>query len=227
MPTLSTSGSPTLNGDSTCTINSTGSDRVYTTSVSLGSYTQMWVAMRCTPSWDTSAAVEHTFFRYAFDTNNELFVQYGAAAGSLAVGRDGSGGVGGQIASGPVWAVGDNITLIAYWTASEIGFSYNGGNFETATNSRNTFTAATAIDFGQRGYSATGFVDAKYHWAAMGTGTITTADAAALHANGNSDPSFATLPGSPSFLWKCVDFTYEDSAAPASGTRRMTLLGVG
>jgi hypothetical protein len=69
---------------------------------------------------------------------------------------------------------------------------------------------------GQRGYSAQDWINSGVHWVAAGSGVLTDADAAALHAFGNTDPSWGFVPGSPTFLWSCVNTNYLDAAPPVA-----------
>ena len=43
--------------------------------------------------------------------------------------------------------------------------------------------------------------DSDYLWAAGGSGTLTTADAATIHGFGDADHPQGDFPGSPTFAW--------------------------
>jgi hypothetical protein len=213
MPDLILSGSPTFNGDSTCTINATGSDRVSCPDVKVVNALQMWIAMRVKPSWSSADASERSFFRFGPNTNDELFIQYGPTAADWACGRDGTGG---GVGGGPVHvgsivhAAGDSLTVIGTWTPSNIGLSINGAAVVVlATNQVSVMTGLTLWDIGQRGYSFTGIIDSDIHWVATGLGTLTNLDVAAIHALGNTDPRKSQFPAAVSFLWTAESATYQ------------------
>lgn len=209
MPSLTTSGSPTFNGDS-CTINATGSDRVSCPDVTLLNQTQMWFAIRAKLGFASTDANERSFWRYGPDTNNELFLQYGPAAGNLTAGRDGVGGAGQPVISGLSFLINTDHTMIGAFTASLNLVSWDGAAFVSTANSKVAdMTGLTLWDIGQRGYSFTGIIDSDVYWAAAGLGVLTDADAAAIHAFGNTNPDIFSFPGKPTFLWKAVDATYE------------------
>lgn len=207
MPDLVLSGSPTF-GASFCTIDSP--DRVICPRGDLLNTKQMWVAIRFKTAWASTDANEHTFFRWGPNSNEELFVQYGAAAGAAGCGRDAGGG-GGQVTINPVpaFAVGDTLTYIAAWATTEVKFSIDGAAFTTAANA-----VSPAIDpnhpwdIGQRGYSATGFVNSDVFWFAAGLGTLTDGNAATIHALGDTDPGIGGFPTLATFFWAATDASY-------------------
>ena len=206
--TLTTSGSPTFNGDGSCSINSP--DRVSCPDVTLVSQAQMWFAMRFKTTWASTDANEHTMFRFGPDTNNELFVQYGAAAAAASAGRDSPFGGPPAVIATPVFASGSTHTVVGFWTGVSVSMSWNGAAFTRTGNYRvPTMTGSTLWDIGQRGYSASGYIDSAVFWVATGLGTLSDADAATLAGLSDTGNTLANFPLSAMFLWSGIDTTYE------------------
>lgn len=210
MPSLVTSGTPTLNADSSCLIDSVGADRVSVPDVSLLNKTQMWVACRVKVPWAQSDTTVHRFFTWGTDTNEEIYMQRGAVAGQFNVGREHLN-TGSTAYTGFTYAAGSTLTLIGIWTATTCGFSFNGGAIATVANTEvPTLEAATVWDIGQRGYSAVEYADSDYYWLAAGTGTLTNDNVATINGWGNPDRAWEEWPGTITFLWWARDFEYQD-----------------
>lgn len=98
---------------------------------------------------------------------------------------------------------GDVVTLIGSWvSATSVSISVNGGAFTTTGHA----IAHPALDsvsrIGSLNYSPnTRMADSDFFWAACGTGTLTDADAAAIHAFGNADMYPTEFPGSCTMVW--------------------------
>lgn len=229
MPTLTISGSPTFGADF-CTINSTGADRVSVPDVTLLGQTQMWIAIRFKPSWASTEAVEHTFFRFGPDTNNELFLQYGPTAGTWSAGRDGAGSGGSAQDTHTHAAAAPDLTIIAAWTATTVAMSWAGGVFSTSlvANSKvPDMTGLTLWDIGQRGYSATGYVNADIYWVAAGVGTLTDGNAATIHSLSTiNDPGINGFPVPLTFFWDAESTTYAANTPVFAPSAPQALSGV-
>lgn len=127
--------------------------------------------------------------------NEEISLFFRSGSGSYLLRfSDGTGTQ--DIASGQTESFedGDDITLIAYWDDTNGGLSYNGAAFNSAALTELPASIdATVIDLLQR---SGGAANSGCHWMAFGTGVPTDADATAMHALGNTDPSldqFETL----------------------------------
>lgn len=93
------------------------------------------------------------------------------------------------------FAVGDAQTIVGYWAnGGNVGLSYNGSNFLTAANAR-TISAPTELFIGQ-GHLGSYNPAVDYKWLAVGKGTLTNTQAAAIHALGNNDPLPHMFPSS-------------------------------
>lgn len=228
MADLTTSGSPTLNGNSTVTIDSTGSDRVRAP-IALVNATQGWFGIRFVAGATTTDG--RILFSWQPDADNMINCWHGstAASGFYRMYRQATGGGTADAISGANPVSGDH-TFIGKWTATQIGASIDGEAFHLVSNDSIPTLSGSYFDIGRLGDVANqGWIDNAIYWCAAGTGTLTDAEALTIHNYGNADPNFVSFPGTITFLWKCVDFTYEDSAAPAGGnqSRYLLTLGVG
>jgi hypothetical protein len=210
LPTLTTSGTPTFNGDSTCTINSTGSDRVQPPDTVLDE-TQGWVAERVKIPWNGASApvAFPAFFRYALTGSDMILSYYQRAAGTWSAKYVSAGVTRADFnyaTAAPV--AGDDVTLISAWTSTAIKGSHNGAAFVSSAVATPILVAATVVDIGSE--AGANWPDAIFYWVAAGGGTLSDADAATLHGFGNTDPGWNTLPGSPTFLWAADDTSYLD-----------------
>lgn len=154
--------------------------------------TQGWVAMRVRIPWASASAstffpgANPRFWYWGDDSNNRLgiFAQAGATD-RLGFHRFASGA--GGVRTVPCsWAAGDIVTIIARWTATVIGLSFNGAAFTDSANTSVPTFAASVTEIGT-------YIDGSQHgdidvlWFACGTGTLTDQDAATIHAFGNTD----------------------------------------
>lgn len=191
--------------------------------------TQGWFAVR----WTAAALIASTgrrLFSWYPDGTHQLEVYQSSIAQSFGVrmARTSPGGSSADALDANPTS-GDH-TTIGKWTSTQIGMSTDGAAFTLVANTFIPTFSGTYFDLGRLGTSATGWLGTPMYWCAAGTGTLTDADAATIHANGNSDPLWQNMPGTITFLWKCVDFTYEDAApggGAASSSQNMTMLGVG
>jgi hypothetical protein len=229
MPSLTTSGTPTANGDSTVTIDSTGSDRVKAPYSVLNATTGWFAARLVTPT--VVAGVIEYVFGWRADASNYMNMYLGETAqgGEWRFVRSVAGAS--NEAHRGNQAAGTDDTVIAQWTGTTIGVSRMGSAWAAGTiaDTHVVTFSGTFFDIGSRG-DGSFQLGTKMYWCCAGTGTLTDADAAALYTAGNSDPNWQDIPGTVSFLWKCVDFTYEDSAPGAGGassSQNVLMLGVG
>lgn len=175
--------------------------------------TQGWVAVRCRIGWGNAFEPNGgtgfpRIFDWDFGANGYITVTYQEASDQFFVQRyDGTTFV---VAAKPqAVSIGDTVTVVAAWTANSVSISINGSAFVTvAGTSIPASGEATLFDIGRRTAGADSYIDADVLWATGGVGALTDANAATLNAFGNTDPTFAAVPGSPSFIWTADNATY-------------------
>lgn len=96
----------------------------------------------------------------------------------------------------PVFAPGDDLTFVAYWTTVggflKIGLSFNGAAF---TVLQTAIPAPTIPQTWTIASDAAGReLESDARWYISGTGVVTDADASAIHAWGNVDPNIYSFP---------------------------------
>lgn len=151
--------------------------------------TQGWVAMRV--RFGGNLAESRYGWAWRDDNNNQMYVRWNFSLSRWEMFRT-SGGTPGTAVKADTVAVGDMLTLIGRWTATQLGISVDGAAFATAAQSAVPTLAATAFDIGGLAGSGTE-LDGDVLWFACGTGTLTDADAAAIHAFGNTDPTWEDI----------------------------------
>ena len=216
MPVLTTSGSPTFNGDGSCTIDSTGSDIVQGPS-NLLNPAQMWFAARVRIGFASTDVTNHRFFTWGPDTNSELFIEW-TTSSQVGTGRDKAGSGGEQQVIPGAFSINTDHTVVGTWTATLTNVSWDGAAFAAGVSNTNTDTPVgnrSVFDIGCRAYTPANWGPFTYWWVAAGTGTLADADAATLNAFGNTDPTLDALPGNPTFLWTCDDTSFQPVYAPA------------
>jgi hypothetical protein len=206
MPTLTTTGTPTLNGNSTCTIDTT--DTVQGPS-SVLRQPQGWVAMRVMTPWAGNDGVNHGFFEWGVSgssifcgkRNDNLLLFY----------RKFSPANFGAVS----WAANSHHTIIcAYDTATLVYLSLDGSNFVTGASTDVPVISQTTFSIGFSSQTPGGVATADYYWFAAGSGTLSNADATTINGFGDNDPLWSAIPGTPTMLWTADSFEFLD-AAPA------------
>lgn len=109
------------------------------------------------------------------------------------------------------FAVGDVLTIIGKWGSGQIGISVNGAAFSAAAASAAALTQAT-FGIGYDDQVGNQQINGDVLWFACGTGTLADADAAAIHAMGNTaaDASDMLWPAGAdvSMVWQADTVTY-------------------
>jgi len=109
-------------------------------------------------------------------------------------------------------ALGDLVTLVIKWGGAP-AISVNGAAFVSDGALVESAITATSFDIGTSGtVNANREIDSDIFWSAAGRGTLTDADAAAIHAFGNTDPMIQSFPGQPTFFWDGRTATFQRSA---------------
>lgn len=213
---LITSGSPTLNGDSTCTIDDTGNDRVATPGApKLLNETQGWAAARVKMAWASTGALPGgsltpAMFFWGDGSFASRILSYWGTANSATAARQDAVPSGPTVSQTGVWALNDLVTLIAKWTVGDIGISLNGQNF-TLSSPVNTIKPALVspiVDIGNFNNQVNRTCVSPMLWFACGTGVLTNADVSLLSTN---EITWRTLDRDRqmTFRWTCDTFEGE------------------
>jgi hypothetical protein len=223
MPSLTSSGSPTFNGDGTCTLDSTGPD-ILSAPSSLISASQMWFACRIATTFantaDPYAGGDPRLFQFGSTDADHIRLVFGVATDVWRANRAvASAGVSADSAA-QVFSSGAKFTLIAAFDSASLKVSVNGGAFASALKDAGAISDGT-FEIGNRSPGDRA-ANATYFWAAAGRGVLSDAHAATINGFGDTDPTLAGLPGNPIFLWTADDLTYE-VASPLPPRGRGTL----
>jgi hypothetical protein len=87
-----------------------------------------------------------------------------------------------------------------------VAISLGGVAFTSVSNASIPVLSATLFDIGSRAASL--WIASDVHWFACGTGTLTDADAAAIHAFGDTDKAPSQFPGACTMVWPCNSTGY-------------------
>lgn len=158
--------------------------------------TQSWVAFRARAGFteDPSGTQVHPpayLFHWYDDANNRIELRYDDRTSGTGVWRlirrgGGSGSTSGAV-SIMALETGQDVTVVAAWTASGLQLSVDGSAFATLAEAFIPALSATLADIGSEGGTADHW-DGDVYWFAAGTGTLTDADAATIAAYGNAYP---------------------------------------
>lgn len=198
MPELAVTGSPTFNGDGSCTINATGSDRVRASSVYIDK-TQSWIATRVKMNWSNDTAVINAqpfFFDWA-DAEGPTVV---VARAWVDVDQFIMRRINTQQVVSHTFNTNDKITVIYAWTATEHKLSVNGAVFVSQAT---TVPPAVHSLFDIAGHAGGSNlqIEGDVFWFAAGTGTLTDTDAATIHGYGDDPLGISVFPGTPTMFW--------------------------
>lgn len=166
--------------------------------------TQGWLAARLRMDWVNTAdpSGNPVVFDWRDDASNLLQLRFDTAADQWELQRRNGGGTG-EAAKADTFSLGDAVTVIAAWTATTLKVSVDGSVFTTAAAANIPTLAASTLDIGSVAGTSE-HIDADVFWAACGTGTLADADAAAIHANGNPEPTPGLFPDAAdlTMIWK-------------------------
>lgn len=188
--------------------------------------TQGWVALRVRMGWGVGAephgGASFPHLMLWQDSGSERLVFfYNEGSNTWGFDRD-SGAGSNAVTVVSAHARGDVITIIAAWTSTQIKLSVNGAAFSSAANTTIPTLAASTFDIGSAASSLS--IDSDILWFASGTGTLTDADAATLHAFGNSDHAPGDFPGTCTAV---IPFTNTVYLASGDSLQPRALMGVG
>jgi len=213
MPAFTTSGSPTFNADGSCLINSTGSDLIQGPAALLTN-DQGWFAIRVKMGW-AAASPPTTFpkaLHYSIASSGYLHgIWQGDGSFMWRIQRFNGVSGPGTLDVADSFGAGDRRTLIWRWDASNVSFSLNGAPFVSAAGGTVPVAAPISLTIGSD-TGAANWLNSDVYWVCGGTGTITDAQAAFLHAQGDANPDWRSLTGTPTFLWTAQNTIYQNSA---------------
>ena len=181
---------------------------------SLLNVTQGWVAIRLRLGIPQSVAGTSAdnfpeFFTWGTSNGNYYYL----APTSTGVDFARKNGSTKQTVSGNVtWSVGDYMTVVAAWTATQTGISVNGNNFVINNNTSIPTISASTFYIGSSG--DTNFFgnpsNSDNLWFAAGTGTLTNTDASIINNFGNTDPNPISFNGTANatMVWQANTSTY-------------------
>lgn len=171
---------------------------------------QGWVAMRMRMSYASVAAqipaASPTVFAWQDSSSERLRPVLVPASSQWQMIRQ-TGGAGAVVTHPFVaWNAGDVLTVIFAWTDTQLKVSVNGVAFTVGANSSIPTLAATLFEIGSS--SGASHIDADVLWFIAGVDVPSDTDAATIHGFGNTVPTFAAIPASPSMLWPGGGSTY-------------------
>jgi hypothetical protein len=188
--------------------------------VNLINPTQGWVALRMKMGFPstTSLSPDPNIWDMSESDPSDLFFYYDVATDTfhLVRRRNGTGGtaISNSQTGAQSFVQGDFRTLIAAWTSTTLRISVNGGPFTQVTVSSNTIPAQAPFQIGSslvQGDSRQ--PNSDYYWVAAGTGTLTDANASAIHSFANGDKRRVDFPGTATFIWWANDDLYNNDGA--------------
>jgi hypothetical protein len=166
--------------------------------------TQGWVAVRIRFGWDSTApfSPDPGIVDMSVSNDDALFCYWDVATHTFHLERH-LGGAGTTAASAAqTFSTGAIRTVIYAWTATDLRISVDGGAFVTTANTTIPGQATLYIGSDQvQGNGSNRQGDSDYLWVAGGTGTLSNADAAAIHGFGNTDHPQGDFPGQATFAW--------------------------
>lgn len=176
------------------------------------------MAFRVSPGWLNTArtGANPVLWQWKDDANNLLELRYDVANARWEFQRRNGGGTA-EVTVADTFAADADITVIATWDASNIKLSVDGAAFTSQAGANIPTLAATLSDIGSSAGTAEHF-DGRVRWAASYTTLLTDGNATSLHGFGNTDPTFGTLPGTPTALWTGVTNALETGGAVSAVT---------
>jgi hypothetical protein len=205
---LTTSGSPTVNGDGSVTIDTTGADVVSAPASYVTAAQGWWAAVIKVGFASTVGAGSFAVAGWTITaTNAENYTLYFDGASSRWIMRRRAASVNVDVQFGAVaFSAGAILTVVGKWGGGNIGISVDGGSFVSGAASA---AAPTDTTFGIGHRAGAIQVNSDVYWFAAGTGTLTDGDAAALHGFGTTGPStfldFSEA-SAVTLLWQANDF---------------------
>ena len=166
--------------------------------------TQGWVAVRIRFGWDSTTpfSPDPGIVDMSVSNNDALFCYWDEASHTFHLERHKSGAGTHASSAAQTFSAGTVKTVIYAWTATDVRISVDGGAFVGTANTTIPGQATLFIGSDQvQGNGNNRQGDSDYLWVAGGSGTLTNADAATIHAFGDSDHPQGDFPGGATFAW--------------------------
>ncbi len=186
--------------------------------------TQGWIAGRIKMGFASTVnlSADPAIFDMSESDPRSLFVYYDQGSDTFHFERF-AGSNGGHTAAsgGQTFSAGTLKTIIVAWTATQLKVSIDGTPFVPVPPvANNTIPAQASFYIGTSPIQgAHRQPDSDYYWVAGGTGTLTDANAATIHAFGNTDKPRSAFPGSAAFIWWANNDQYNnDGSVGATNT---------
>lgn len=171
--------------------------------------TQGWVVVRLKAgAASTSLSGFPTEFTWTAGGNDYLTAYYSASGAAWTMQRRTSGGTASATAA-DTFTAGQSLTIANAWEATRLRVSVDGAAFQNNTGTQFIPSIGTSTaDIGS--FATASHIDSNVLWLAIGSGTLTDADAAAIHAFGDTPPLPNQFPSGAavSALWSAADGTY-------------------
>lgn len=182
---------------------------------------QGWIAARLRLGWNATLAptTYPRVFDANIDTSNGLHVFYNTFGGANRWAmKTENAAVNEEIDSEvQTFLAGASVTVIGFWKATSMGISANGAAFQTIARAAGLpdLSVNTTFDIGREHFQATSYLDGDVLWFACGKGVLTNADAAAIHAIGDTNPSLSQFPveAEAKAIWAALTDAYTRSFA--------------
>jgi RHS repeat-associated protein len=156
------------------------------------------VGVNCPPG--AARPLTPVLFQWLDDGTHDLKLYMSGHSGTNQWLFERSSGSGGSVAVNTgTFAAGTKFTVIAAWTPTAIELSINGAHFTSANNASVPTLASTLFDLGSAGGGND--LNGDILWSASGSGTLTNANATTINNFGDTDPTLAGLPGTPTAVW--------------------------
>jgi hypothetical protein len=177
--------------------------------------TQGWVAFRMKMGFasTTTLSPDPVLWDLSESDPNDLFLYYDVDSDTFHLPRR-VNRRGPTVASArQTFTAGSLKTVIAAWTTAHVKISVDGTAFVSLSSPSGSIPAPAPFLIGSSlVQGARRQPDSDYYWVAAGTGTLTDADAAAIHGFGSTDKTRSDFPGTAVFMWKAESAAFNDDA---------------
>jgi hypothetical protein len=184
--------------------------------------TTMWMFYKINVAWAAASAPNAGPRIMEWDGSlGSMGIEYSPTTSQWVAWREQGGLENDAVSAGQTFTAGStDLSIMVAYETTRSGMSVNGGAFawQTDATQRIAVIDGTTFMIGNRSDGARPLVG-DFYWAAGGLGALPSPDAnaATMHAFGNTEPTWSSIPASPSWLWAAADITYLDTA-PSSAS---------
>lgn len=159
-----------------------------------------WVAFRARPRWTAATSNQQypSLLYVGQSVTDKLQLYYYALPGQWSLERN--NGMQNPVRSTRAATPGTSVTVVAAWSPTQLFISTDGAPFVSTSASQMPSAGPTTLDLTS--------LDGEVAWAVFGAGSLNDAQAAALHAFGDADPTFTALPPGAKVLWTADTLAY-------------------